>query len=226
MNENGKVRFIFSWPAIILGWILFWPIGLVLTFIRVAIDYEAAHFAAKVFKVIGILWCLFTILTVVITIGDLSMNDLLLVMGVFYIPIAVLLLWGARRLKKKSENRRIYVEMLTNGGVRSLETLSASTGESIEVVKKEVKRFIKSNVIRDAYIDESTKQVVFAKHDDTIKSTAETSTDVKSNSAYTITKETAPAKNIERKVVCENCGATNTIYGASGECEYCGSSIK
>lgn len=38
MNEQGKISFIYSWPAIILALWLFWPVGIFLIIKRVSID--------------------------------------------------------------------------------------------------------------------------------------------------------------------------------------------
>lgn len=228
MREDGRVRLIFSWPVIIAVCIIFWPLGLVLAVKRVSIDPGAMRYAALLLNIAGIIWSLFTILTYVVVVGteEITMGEILLMMGIFYVPIAIFIFWVARRLKRRAERRALYIDMLKSGNVTKLEILSKSTGEPIKKVKKEVLGFIKNNIIEDAYIDENTQEVIFEDRTKKEHNTAEAIRNAKYDNVSKDEKKAVTKEHSERKVICQNCGATNVIYGNKGECEYCGSVLK
>ena len=46
MNENGTIKFIYTWPMIILAIFLFWPVGIFLMIKRISINKNARNIAA------------------------------------------------------------------------------------------------------------------------------------------------------------------------------------
>lgn len=71
---------------------------------------------------------------------------------------------------------------------------------------------IDKGYLKNAYIDEGLREVVLPNNTPAPQTAA------------TATVNATPVQS--KIVVCPCCGASNTIYGEMGECEYCGSPLK
>jgi hypothetical protein len=137
-----------------------------------------------------------------------------LVVLLFFAAGGVALLRKAKEIKKEGESIKQYLSIIVNGNVRQLDTIAATTGESYEIVYKNVKNMIDKGYLKNAYINESTREVVLP-------------SDAPVASAATATVATANVASAKTRIVaCPCCGANNTIVGDTGECEYCASPLK
>ena len=75
---------------------------------------------------------------------------------------------------------------------------------------------IQDGYLENAYIDEVSRKVVIK-----YKNAAANDNLDSSNSS-----NSGGSKSAARLVTCPCCGASNTLVGRTGECEYCGSPIK
>ena len=86
--------------------------------------------------------------------------------------------------------------------------------------------FIKA-ILKNAFINEGSRELVLPELDPDIP--VAPAAPVATNTEY-IPLQTyvvkAPTRPVGRMVSCPFRGANNTIYGASGECEYCGSPLE
>ena len=210
MKENGKVKFIYSWPIIILALFIFWPVGLILIIKRTSIDKKYALGGGKVIRFLGIFSLVIAIVGLIANItAGFTPNDLILI--VFFGIAGIALCMVANRNKKRANSIREYLSIIVNGQVRKLDTIVLTTGKPYDVVKKDIQMMIRNGYLKSAYIDESSREVVLPG----------------SVSAKTTSATTTTAQNSTTRVVsCPCCGANNTIVGSSGECEYCGSPIE
>lgn len=142
-------------------------------------------------------------------IGDL---DALITLA-FFIVVGFMLCNVAKKIKVNADNIRQYVPIIINGNVRQLDNIAETTGKPYEVVKEDIQKIIQKGYLRDAYIDESTREIVLPV--------------IKASVIENIGNRDAVSskKPDTRIVVCPCCGANNTVVGNNGECEYCGSSL-
>ena len=219
MKENGKISGWYSWPVIILALIIFWPVGLFLIIKRFSIDKRAAVSAGgKGLKALGIGLAIFGAIGVVACISEPDGAGGAVV-AFFFVLGGILLVKKAKKLSKEAESIKQYLSIIVNGKVHQLDSVAAATGKSYDVVKAEVQKMIQNGYLKNAYINENTREVVLP---GAVTATP-TATPVFANPL----QAAAPVQQPQPKIVaCPCCGANNTIYGASGECEYCGSPIK
>lgn len=212
MKENGKISGLYSWPVIILALCIFWPVGLFLLIKRVSIDKKVAMTVGKLVGGLGIASYVIAILGLVVCLGE-GFDSTDITMILFFGIAGFVLRRVAKKIKTEAESVKQYLAIIINGNVRQLDNIAATTGKSYDVVKADVQKMINKGYLKNAYINESTREVVLP----TATPTAATSP---------IQSADAPAQPQAKIVACPCCGANNTIYGATGECEYCGSPIK
>ena len=110
---------------------------------------------------------------------------------------------GAKRIEAEEEKAKQYLTIIIDGKVCSLMDIARTTGKAYGVVHMDVTKMIQRGQLKDAYIDEQTRQVV-------------------------LTRINTSGKTVSGKakiIHCSNCGANNTVYGNNLKCEYCGSPL-
>lgn len=218
MNNNKKVSFWYSWPAIILAFCFFWPVGLILLIKRFSIDKKAAISAGgKGMKGLGIGLIVFGAIGFMGCVSDPEAASGTWV-ALFFIIGGIALVSKAKKLKKEAESIKQYLAIVVNGNVRQLDTIASTTGKSYDVVHKDIQNMIDKGYLKNAYIDEGMRAVVLPN-----------SVPAPQNNVSTVATNAVPvnvAPTQSKIVVCSCCGANNTIYGDMGECEYCGSPLK
>ena len=219
MKENGKIGALYSWPVIILMLFIFWPVGLFLLVKRFTLDKKTAVSAGgKGLKVLGVVLLVFGCLAFIGCVSDPEAASGTVV-AIFFIVGGVLLMRKAKKITKEAESIKQYLAIIVNGNVRQLDSIAATTGKTYDVVKADIQKMISSGYLKNAYINESTREVVLPN--------SHTAAPVESPvAANSLQATAAPVQSQGRIVACPCCGANNTIYGATGECEYCGSPIK
>lgn len=81
-----------------------------------------------------------------------------------------------------------------------MDTIASITGKPYDTVKADLQELISRGYLENAYINESTGEIV-------------------------LLSGSVPPAPAARVVTCPCCGANNTLYGPGGRCEYCGSPI-
>ena len=213
--NNNKLNFIYSWPAIIIALLVFWPVGLFLIIKRISLDKKTAMVAGKLIKIIGIVSCSFALLGFLVSISD-GFDSADVGMILFFGIAGAVLLRLSNKIKKEADSVKQYLSIIVNGGERQLDAIASATGKDYDIVKKDVQKMIDKGFLKNAYINENTREVVLA-------SAAAPAT---ANIGNIFANNTAPAAAQTRVVACPCCGANNTISGDIGECEYCGSPLK
>lgn len=210
MNQNGKIKAIYSWPAIIIAFVFFWPVGIALLIGRVSSDKKAAMSVGRIVNGIAIASYVIAALGLVVCLGEgFTGEDVSMIL--FFGIAGVVLQRVAKRIKKDAENVRKYLAVIVNGNETRLDNIAAAVGKSYTTAKEDVQKMINKGYLKDAYINETTGEIVLPNR--TVPTTeANNGTNVK----------TAPRTRV---VTCNCCGAQNTISSAVGECEYCGSPL-
>lgn len=220
MKENGKISGWYSWPVIILALIIFWPVGLFLIIKRFTLNKRAAISAGgKGLKGLGIGLAIFGALGFI---GCVSDPDAVggAVAAFFFIIGGAVLVNKGKKLNKEAENIKQYLAIIVNGNVRQLDNIAAATGKKYDTVKADVQKMIKQGYLKNAYINENTREVVLPSSAPVTPAASPVFTNPLQPAATP-----TPVQPQAKIVACPCCGANNTIYGAAGECEYCGSPI-
>lgn len=215
MKENGKIGGLYSWPAIIIALCIFWPVGLFLLIKRVSVDKKTAMSVGKLIGIFGGVSYGFAVVGVLACISDgFTSDDVTLIL--FFGIAGFVLRRVAKKIKAEAESVKQYLAIIVNGNVRQIDNIAATTGKSYDVVKADIQKMIKKGYLKNAYINENTREVVIS----VVTPVADPVF------ATPLQSVNAPIQPQVRIVTCPCCGANNTISGASGECEYCGSPIK
>ena len=213
MNNNNFGK-LYSWPVIILALCIFWPVGLYLIIKRTSLD-KTAMMKSSSGKGLNITAIVLIVLGCLGIIGSFDPFDFgTFVIFLFFIAGGIVLLNKAKKIKAEGETIKNYLAIIVNGGERQLDSVAATTGKQYDVVKKDVQNLIDKGFLKNAYINENTREVV-------LPSAAPTHTNVGQPIGNTV-----PAAAQTRVVACPCCGANNTVSGTLGECEYCGSPLK
>ena len=212
-NKNNNLGFLYSWPVIIIALICFWPVGLFLIIKRASVDKKTAMASGKLIKGLGIASCCMAALGFLVCLSD-GFDGTDVGMIIFFAAAGAALLYLANKIKKDADSVKLYLNIIVNGGERQLDSVAAATGKQYDVVKKDVQKMIDKGFLKNAYINENTREVVLA-------SAASSNVNVAQP-----TGGAAPAAVQTRVIACPCCGANNTVSGDIGECEYCGAPLK
>ena len=212
-NKNNNLGCLYSWPVIIIALICFWPVGLFLIIKRASVDKKTAMASGKLIKGLGIASCCMAALGFLVCLSD-GFDGTDVGMIIFFAAAGAALLYLANKIKKDADSVKLYLNIIVNGGERQLDSVAAATGKQYDVVKKDVQKMIDKGFLKNAYINENTREVV-------LPSAAPANVNVAQP-----TGGAAPAAVQTRVIACPCCGANNTISGDIGECEYCGTPLK
>ena len=204
--NNNKIGTLYSWPVIIAAFIIFWPVGLFLLFKRTSIDKTAAlQQSGKGLKIAGIV---LMVLGAFGILGSLETGDGATIVGcLFFIAGGAIMFKKAKALKVEGEATKKYLAIIINNNVRQLDSIASATGKQYDVVKADIQKLIDKGFLKNAFINENTRELVIPEAAPTQSST--------NNASY----------QQARVVSCPCCGANNKVSGATGECEYCGSPL-
>lgn len=216
MNERGKISGWYSWPVIILALCVFWPVGLFLIIRRFTLDRKSAMRAGGIgLNGLGIGLVIFGAIGFIGCISDTSGDSVGgAIVALFFIAGGVALILKAKKIKKDAENVRKYLSVIVNGSQRQIDVIAASLGKSYDVAKNDIQNMINKGYLKNAYINEGTREIVLPNAN--VQAQVDMMTSANNDSTNMTT----------RIVACSCCGANNTIAGDVGECEYCGSSLK
>lgn len=211
MNENGKLGCLYSWPVIILALCIFWPAGIFLIIKRVSVDKKTAMGAGKLIGGIGIAsYCIAGIGFIACLSDGFGSDDIGMIL--FFGIAGFALQKVSQKIKREAEDVKKYLSVIVNGNERQIDVIASSMGKSYDVAKNDIQKLISKGYLKNAYINEGTREVVLPNNN--IQEQVGTMTNTTAN-------------NVTTKIVaCPCCGANNTIMGDMGECEYCGSPLK
>lgn len=210
MSDN-KLSKLYSWPVIILALWLFWPVGLFLIIKRFSLDKTAVmkDSSGKGLKIAAIVLLLLGCLGIIGSFDPFDFGTF--VIFLFFIAGGIVLLNRVKKIKAEGEAIKKYLAIIVNGGERQLDVIASATGKQYNVVKNDIQKMINKGFLKNAYINENTREIVLA-------------TAVAPN-VNAISTVSSPEYSQARVVTCPCCGANNTVSGALGECEYCGSPL-
>lgn len=201
MNQ-GKKR---SWIAVILWIIVFWPVGIYFLMKKLSNDRSALmNMNTRGLKIVAWTLIMFGAIGFIGLVFDTtsSNNTGPIIVAIGFIVGGIILLRRVKNAYDTGVLYKRYLNMIVNHNERNLDNIASSTNSTYDEVKSILTRMIESGYIKDAYIHESSHELVINVSDD-------------------ISSEAT-----SKIVRCKGCGANNTVISEKiSECEYCGSHI-
>lgn len=194
-----------SWAAIVIAFIIFWPIGCVLLYFRFFVNDGKLKANSNLFWGLAI-GCYFIILGGLMNAVEETGSDLqsTLVMLIAFIIAAAIFTILAIKKGKQHKYYKKYADYILARRNMTIEELAEKTGDSIEDVIRNVTKVIDNKMI-EGYIN-SENQIILTNNDNTYNNT--------------VMQEKVQIFTVK----CKNCGATNKfVSGKANRCEYCDS---
>lgn len=214
--NNNVTPWYFSWPVIIIAFIVAWPIGLGLLIAK-NINNKHSIFLGSTDKrkylIAG---------AVLIFIGILNFSNSNSFWGFVYLAGGIALIAYANVLVKKSQRNRMYIDMIVNNEETSLDKIASVCNIQYDTVLKEVKQLASFNILKNAQIDETYRTITIVKpapvQAPNLTQFVNDVTDGFNN--------VAPANLAPVTCSCSGCGAKVVITpGQTIVCEYCDTPI-
>lgn len=215
MNESGKIKAIFSWPVIILAFIVFWPVGIFLLVKRLKVDKKGATGAGKILNIIGYASFGMAILGTLVCIDSGFMSSDVSVI-IFFLIVGAVFCSIAKKLKKNAAKIRNYTQIIINGEETRLDYIANATNIPYDIVVKDLQQMIDAGYFKNGYVDTVGRKLVLPGKKNTVK--------IESHYQEEPIASAIPVRQA-RTVTCKCCGAKNVIEAEVGECEYCGSPL-
>lgn len=206
MNQKNNVTWYTSVGAIIIAFMFFWPVGIVLLYLRIAEKNGKYKVFSNMLFWTGIVLILFTAFLIVIpTEGE---EDPTLIPGLFIlfvIPGLILIFIGSKR-KIKLKYYEKYLQCMGGKKRISIDLLSEKRKVDLDTVITDISEMINKKII-SGYINDYNELILegYVEHNENMKR---------------YIKQTIVVK-------CKECGAQNSVTaGETVECEYCGTILQ
>ena len=155
----------------------------------------------KLFSIAGYVlgaFCLF-----LIVFGNLDDTGLI----IFVLTVMLLCVWAVikgMQIKRRIRRFKDYVALISTQQMTSLDNIAASTSQTVNFVKKDLRKMINKKFFINAVIDAATNEIIIG------------------------IRNVQNSTQAELEVfTCSGCGASGTkIKGIPGNCDYCGSVVK
>lgn len=203
---NQQSPWYFSWPVIIIAFIIFWPLGIVLLVLKSKSSKQSIFVGSsdkKFYIIIGVV-------LIFLGLGTISGSPLV---GLFMLIGGIALIIYAGQMAKRANRNKQYIDMIVNQRITSLDTIASVNNISYENVLKEVRQLISLGVLKGAQIDEVRHMIMVA------QPVRPQMTPPQYQQGY--------AQNIPQApqfvtVACPGCGAKMSVQrGMTVSCEYC-----
>jgi len=200
--ENNRTM---SWGIVVLFLFIFWPIGLILLFKKLATDKSATIKCGR---------SLTRISYVMIGIGLICLVAMFGGSTGMVGPTIIFLgggIWVNRIGKRTTitgERYKKYISLIVNQRQTSIDNIAAAVGVPYNVAVADLQKMISSGFFTGAFIDVVNREIVLA---------------VAAPQVNPMAVATAPQIKV---AACGSCGANNrVVVGQLTECEYCGSHL-
>lgn len=159
---NNKIGGIYSWPVILLALFFFWPLGLFLIIRRITLDKTAVMktSSGKGLKITAIVLLVLGVFGIIGNLNPFVFSNLIVYL--FFIAGGIILLNKAKSIKAEGESIKKYLAIIVNGGERSLDAVASATGKQYDDVKNDVQKMIDKGFLKNAYINENTREIMLA----------------------------------------------------------------
>jgi len=196
MNNSKGI----SWWIVIIALIVFWPVGLVLLFMKLAKDRSASIAGGKTISIIGWLLSGFGALMFIVFLSDPEFG--MFIASIIFIAPGIFLIRKGINTKKKGLRFKKYIDIVINQNQKQIDNIASIFALPYETVKSDLQEMIDKGYFQNAYINESNREIVIKIHE-------------------VATSNGIPVKT--KNVTCKNCGANQQVStSGTNQCEYCG----
>lgn len=175
--------------------------------------------SGKVCRIFGYVIGSFMAFSLILSIVDGVPSDYSIGYDIFmyltWFSLSVVLIFIGFARKRRVRRLNVYIQLISDNDMTSLQKIAASTNQSIDFTKKDLQRLIDKKYFCDAYIDVIKSEIIFRK-----ESTISKEPTIQ-NSVINTRVSTTEAKRIR----CQSCGALLTTNDKSIMCEFCGSPL-
>ena len=148
-----------SWAIVILGLILFWPLGVYFLLKKLMTDREAAVKKDNKTPVLGWLLLFIGLFFISSFIGGRAGGDVRLLFAVFFLCGGVIAIGAAKKGNQEGERFRSYINAIVNHGLVSMPDIAAFVQVSIKTVKKDLKKMVRMGYFEHAHLDEKREEI-------------------------------------------------------------------
>lgn len=212
--NNNVTPWYYSWPVIIIAFIVFWPVGLILLILRNTGNKQSVFLGStdkKKYVIAGIV-------LIVLAITSFSKSNG--TMGVIYLAGGIALIAYANVLVRKSQRNRQYIDLIVNNNETSLDKIASVCNVQYDTAVKELKSLITFNVLKNATINEADRTITMVQQQPQQQTVTQFVNDVAAG--FTGASEQAAPVSC----TCPGCGAKVVVRpGQTVVCEYCDTPI-
>ena len=217
--NNTNYPWYLKWPAIIVAFLFFWPLALVLIYLRTK-NSKGGAFAAssnkKVYMVLGGL-------LILMGLGNFDSSAFV---AIFMIVGGAAMIYYSNKLAKKASRNKTYIDLIVNQGETSIDKIASQLNVKYDVALNELKTMQTLGILKGTSINEQTHSLSIEKVQNSvneISNMVSTVTDALTGAAST-DATLSSTKTIQ--VACPGCGAKYTgLEGSSITCDYCDTSF-
>jgi hypothetical protein len=207
-DKKPNISWWMSWPAIIISFLIFWPIGAFLLWRKIAFDKKLQMFSGRAVEIIGWVLAAFAALGTAVSVSEgITGEDVSMI--IFFLAAGAVLIFLGRLMRANAAKYKKYINIVGNQHMYLIDNIAGAAGLPADKVKVDLQKMIDKGYFTGAYIDEANREIILPVHNVVPKQENNTV-----NEVGTLV------------VTCKSCGANNTIVkGTTGECEYCGAPI-
>lgn len=217
--NNNVTPWYYSWPVIIIAFIVFWPVGLALLILRNTGNKHSVFLGStdkRKYIIAGV---------VLIVLAIVSFSNHSGTMGVLYLAGGIALIAYANVLVRKSQRNRMYIDLIVNNNETSLDKIASMCNVQYDTVVKELKSLITFNVLKNASIDEMNRTITINRVQPQPQPQQQISQFVNDVTAG-FTSAVAAEQAAPVSCACSGCGAKVVVHpGQTVICEYCDTPI-
>ena len=137
------------------------------------------------------------------------------IIAFIFIALGILLILKGSKIKRRIKRFKRYVSLISTQQMTSLENIAASTSQSIDFVRNDLKKMIDKKFFANASINAATNEIVIG------------GMVAQPISVATAQQKQATIQSDVEMFTCSGCGASGTkTRGVPGNCDYCGSLVK
>ncbi|AET70549.1 hypothetical protein Desor_5160 [Desulfosporosinus orientis DSM 765] len=205
LENDQKISLLYSWWVIIPMIFIFFPIAPFLIYRRYSLGKKTLS-SSTASEVVGWILVLVGCTGVLAESSRKSLDSAGMTAAIIFLAGGIALIIWSIKLKKQSLKYKTYENLIVDQNVSSISNIASAVSLDYDEVKKDLQTMINKNHFTDAYINESSGEILLPKP---------------------ITNLTNLQSSSEKiSIVCKSCGANNTVIaGRFSECEYCGSPL-
>ena len=192
-----------SWFWVVVAFIIFWPLGFVLLFIKLSRDRSSVVKTKSTSKILS------SVVWVLLVLGGISLFGAVIgEMGIFGVVVlfvigGILLKRIANRTKCKGEKYKKYIDLIVNQNQTNIGDIANKSSVPYEDALCDLQDMIDEGYFCGAFIDKTKR-------------------------TFNLTRPKEPAPPAKTIILaCESCGAkVRATEGKEADCDYCGTYLQ